>query len=77
VKVELDFRCGLEFDSLSSELTFFSRYGLRIADAEIEMMLGPGELLLFDNLAVAHGRNGTRQPGELAPLRTGGGRPRL
>ncbi len=25
----------------------------------------PGELLLFDNLAVAHGRRGTRQPGEL------------
>jgi hypothetical protein len=65
VKVEPDFLCGLEFDSLSSELTFFSRYGLRIADAEIEMALEPGGLLVFDNLAVAHGRRGTRQPGEL------------
>jgi hypothetical protein len=65
VKAEPDFLCGLEFDSLSSELTFFSRYGLRIADAEIEMALEPGGLLVFDNLAVAHGRRGTRRPGEL------------
>ncbi len=65
VKVELDFLCGLEFDSLSSELAFFSRYGLRIREAEIEIPLQPGELLIFDNLAVAHGRRGTRQPGEL------------
>ncbi len=65
VKVEPDFLCGLEFDSLSSELAFFSSYGLRIADAEIEMALEPGGLLVFDNLAVAHGRRGTRQPGEL------------
>ena len=64
---ELDpgFLCGLEFDSLSSELAFFSRYGLRIGDAEIEIPLGAGELLIFDNLAAAHGRRGTRQPGEL------------
>jgi hypothetical protein len=27
--------------------------------------LRPGELLVFDNLAVAHGRRGTRRPGEL------------
>jgi hypothetical protein len=65
VKVESDFLCGLEFDSLSAELTFFARYGLRIADAEIEMVIEPGGLLVFDNLAVAHGRRGTRQPGEL------------
>lgn len=25
----------------------------------------PGDLLVFDNLALAHGRRGTRQPGEL------------
>jgi hypothetical protein len=65
VKVEPGFLCGLEFDSLSAELTFFSRYGLRPHDAEIEIPLQPGELLIFDNLAVAHGRRGTRQPGEL------------
>lgn len=65
VKAAPGFLCGLEFDSLSSELAFFSGYGLRIADAEIEIELGPGELLLFDNLAMAHGRRGTRKPGEL------------
>lgn len=65
VKLEPDFLCGLEFDSLSSERAFFSRYGLRIHDAEIEIPLQPAERLIFDNLAVAHGRRGTRQPGEL------------
>jgi hypothetical protein len=65
VKVEPGFLCGLEFDSLSSEQAFFSRYGLRLHDAEIEIALEPGELLLFDNLALAHGRRGKRQPGEL------------
>ncbi len=65
VKVEPEFLCGLEFDSLSSELTFFARHGLRIHDVEIDVPLQPGELLVFDNLAVAHGRCGTRQPGEL------------
>jgi hypothetical protein len=65
VKVEPGFLCGLEFDSLSSEQAFFSRYGLRLHDAEIELELEPGELLLFDNLALAHGRRGKRQPGEL------------
>jgi hypothetical protein len=65
VKVEPGCLCGLEFDSLPSELTFFTRYGLHIHDAEIDIHLQPGELLLFDNLALAHGRRGTRQPGEL------------
>jgi hypothetical protein len=65
VKAEPGFLCGLEFDSLSAELAFFARHGLRIDDAEIDIDLQPGELLLFDNLALAHGRHGTRQPGEL------------
>lgn len=65
VKVEPGFLCGLEFTSLLSELSFFSRYGLRIGSVEIEIALEPGQLLIFDNLAFAHGREGTRQPGEL------------
>lgn len=65
VKSEPAFLCGLEFDSLAAELAFFARYRLRIRDAEIEIPLQPGGLLVFDNLAVAHGRRGTRQPGEL------------
>jgi hypothetical protein len=65
VKAEPGFLCGLEFDSVPSELAFFARHGLRIDDAEIDIDLQPRGLLVFDNLALAHGRRGTRQPGEL------------
>lgn len=65
VKLERGFLCGMEFDSLASEIEFFERHELRIGDVEIEIELQPGEMLLFDNLAVAHGRRGTRKPGEL------------
>lgn len=65
VKGEPGFLCGLEFDSLAAEIAFFASHGLRIHDVEIDVALQPGELLVFDNLAVAHGRRGTRRPGEL------------
>jgi Taurine catabolism dioxygenase TauD, TfdA family len=65
VKVEAGFLCGTEFDSLGAELQFFARHALRVADVQIEVPLSPGELLVFDNLAVAHGRRGIRRPGEL------------
>ena len=65
VKIEPGFLCGLEFDSLLAEVAFFERHGLHIDDVEISIDLQPGELLVFDNLALAHGRRGTRKPGEL------------
>jgi Taurine catabolism dioxygenase TauD, TfdA family len=65
VKVDSDFLCGMEFDSVRSELAFFKRHGLRVEDVEVEVALRPGELLVFDNLALAHGRRGRRRPGEL------------
>ena len=65
VKTEPGFRCGLEFDSLFAEFTFFARHGLDVDDVEISVDLQPGELLVFDNLALAHGRRGARRPGEL------------
>ena len=64
-KLDPDFLCGLEFDGLRSELAFFDRHGLRVEDVQIEVPLRPGEFLVFDNLALAHGRSGTRRPGEL------------
>jgi hypothetical protein len=64
VKRTPGFRCGLEFVSLAEELRFFSDRGVPL-DIEHEICLKPGELLIFDNLLVAHGRRGTRQPGEL------------
>ena len=65
VKVDPDFLCGMEFESLRSELAFFERHGLRVEDVEVAVALRPGELLVFDNLALAHGRRGPRRPGEL------------
>jgi Taurine catabolism dioxygenase TauD, TfdA family len=65
VKADPGFLCGTEFDSLRSEVAFFEQHGLRVKDVEVEVDLQPGELLVFDNLALAHGRRGSRRPGEL------------
>jgi len=65
VKTDPGFLCGTEFDSLCAEVAFFEQHGLRLKDVEVEVELRPGELLVFDNLAVAHGRRGLRRPGEL------------
>jgi hypothetical protein len=65
VKADPGFLCGEEFDDLAGELEFFGSRGLDVVDAQIEIVLQPGELLIFDNLALAHGRSGVRQPGEL------------
>jgi hypothetical protein len=65
VKRDPGFLCGLEFDSLAEELAFFASHRLRVEDVAIDVALAPGELLVFDNLALAHGRRGTRRPGEL------------
>jgi len=65
VKLDHDFLCGLEFDGLRAELAFLAQHGLRVEDVAIDVALQPGELLVFDNLALAHGRRGTRAPGEL------------
>jgi hypothetical protein len=65
VKAEPDFLCGTEFDSLRAGLRFFEDHSLRVEDVQHEIALSPGELLVFNNLTVAHGRRGTRRPGEL------------
>jgi hypothetical protein len=65
VKTEPGFLCGMEFDSLHAERRFFERHGLQVDHVEREVTLSPGGLLVFDNLAVAHGRSGIRRPGEL------------
>jgi hypothetical protein len=65
VKTHGGFRCGTEFASLSEETDFFAQRNLPVATSEIEVCLNPGELLIFDNLVVAHGRRGIRRAGEL------------
>ena len=67
------FLCGLEFATLDEERHYFARHDLDLTAAEEEIVLASGELLLFDNLAVAHGRRGRRQPGELHQLCLGFG----
>jgi hypothetical protein len=62
---EPEFLCGTEFDSLAAEEEFFARRGLPVGAVSTLIRLQPGELLVFDNLMLAHGRRGTRQPGEL------------
>ncbi len=65
VKSTPGFLCGMEFDNLAAELRFFTSLGLDVEAVQAEVHLGPGDLLVFDNLAVAHGRRGSREPGEL------------
>ncbi len=65
VRAEPDFLCGTEFATISEETDFFTQRGLRVDVVGIEVCLRPGELLVFDNLALAHGRRGVRRPGEL------------
>jgi hypothetical protein len=60
-----DFLCGTEFACLVDEAGFFAQRAIVIEKALIEVQLLPSELLVFDNLALAHGRRGVRQPGEL------------
>jgi hypothetical protein len=65
VKSTPGFLCGMEFDNLAAELSFFKCLGLDVDAAQVEVPLAPGDLLVFDNLALAHGRRGSRSPGEL------------
>ncbi len=65
VKTHPEFLCGNEFSSLADELEFFEQRGLRLDAVEVELSLRPGEMLIFDNLLLAHGRRGVRRPGEL------------
>ncbi len=62
---EPGFRCGMEFDDAEGEAAFLAARGLDVAAVEVEVRLAPGDLLVFDNHAVAHGRRGRRLPGEL------------
>jgi hypothetical protein len=67
------FLCGMEFATLDEERRYFARHGMQLAAAEEELVLSSGELLLFDNLATAHGRRGRRDTGELHQLCIGFG----
>jgi hypothetical protein len=65
------FLCGMEFATLDEELSYFNLHGLRVADVAQHIVVRPGELLVFDNLRVAHGRSGERKANELHQLCVG------
>jgi len=65
VKATPGFLCGMEFATLAGERDFFKSFGLDAGAVEVEIPLRPGDMLVFDNLALAHGRRGTRRQGEL------------
>ncbi len=65
VKATPEFLCGTEFASLGAEVAFFSERGLPVEAVGFDISLRPGELLIFDNLKLAHGRRGIRRPAEL------------
>jgi len=66
-----DFLCGMEFASVLEERARFHVHGLDLEAVEERVLINPGDLLLFDNLAIAHGRTGVRSPGELRQLCAG------
>jgi hypothetical protein len=59
------FLCGMEFDSLEAEYAFLEAHGLDVASIEQRVILRPGQVLILDNLACAHGRSGKRDDLEL------------
>ena len=65
VKDHPDFRCGLEFDDEEAEVRHLAALGLDLDAVAVDLRLAPGDLLVFDNHAVGHGRRGRRLPGEL------------
>jgi|GEM_PF-6857704 len=65
------FLCGMEFESVAQERHHFAERGLDLDGVEQHVLLCPGQLLLLDNLATAHGRLGIRKTRELHQLCVG------
>jgi hypothetical protein len=65
------FLCGMEFSSRLEEDRFFRSHGMELATVEDQIVLQRGELLVLDNLRMAHGRLGRRRTCELHQLFVG------
>lgn len=50
---------------LAKETAFFAKHNIQLANHEKRFTLKPGDLLIVDNLRVAHGRDGKRPAEEL------------
>ena len=66
-----DCLCGQELESVADEHDHFAARGLRLEAVELLVSVQPGELLVLDNLATAHGRLGQRRENELHQLMLG------
>jgi hypothetical protein len=60
-----DFLCGTEFLDRNDETRFLASHGLSLEACETAIRIEPGQVLIFDNLQVAHGRQGRRTAREL------------
>lgn len=47
------------------EADFFARYGVNLNAIEEQIEIRPGQMLIYDNLRIVHGRIGERKPKEL------------
>ncbi len=56
---------GHEFENYEDEEAFYASCGLSLREVEERVVLGPGDLLVLNNLSVIHGRLGVRHSGEL------------
>lgn len=56
---------GLQTSGIEAERLLLQGLGVDLRSGEERVCLEPGDMLLFDNLAVVHGRIGRRQPREL------------
>ena len=52
-------------ESMKNEYEFYARKGINLGDYETFIQLKPGQVLLFDNTRVAHGRAGKRNAKEV------------
>ena len=48
VKSTPGFLCGMEFDNLTAELSFFECHGLDVEAVHVEVPLRPGDMLVFE-----------------------------
>jgi hypothetical protein len=63
--------CGMEFATLAQEQRFFEDHDVPRTAFEQRVIVEPGQAMVFDNLACAHGRSGRRQARELHQLCVG------
>ncbi len=54
-----------EFEAHGLETAFYLQHGINMPTSEVEVTLEPGQLLIIDNVRIAHGRIGQRQEREL------------